>query len=251
MIVTKGAATSVPVFEQLQILHKMVRYWKLQDRAGRLMLRVDPHVALRVLGVLKIVMEPRGGGCWGSVVSDRAEWYARSDRSVIEAKVWNVDLKYREVDCFREFTLRHWIERKPYFLAKMLLERGETYMGVFSYCSKYNVEPWADTMWWFHIKLPKIDLGQLDFLLKECAAYIRWVDMEHSKAMSVVSRGRIAVEIAQAFCKGHHSQAVQLALALNTVEIMWKSPFVAAGLHRDLRKERQQERLVFRFSSFD
>ena len=33
-------------------------------------------------------MGPRGGVCWGRVVSDCAEWYARSDRSVVEAKVW-------------------------------------------------------------------------------------------------------------------------------------------------------------------
>ena len=122
-------------------------------------------------------------------------------------------------------------------------------MRVVIYCSKCNIEPWADIMWCFHIKLLKIYLGRLDLLLKQCATYINWVDMEHSKAMSVVSRGRIAVEIAQVFCKKHRSQAVQLALALNTVEIMWKSPSVAAGLHRELRKERQQERLAFRCSS--
>ena len=53
-----------------------------------------------------------------------------------------------------------------------------------------------------------------------CAAYVKWVDVEHQKSMSVVNRELLAVEIAQAFCEEHRSQAVQLALALNLMEVM-------------------------------
>ena len=66
------------------------------------------------------------------------------------------------------------------------------------------------------------------------------------KAMSVVNRGLVAVEVAQAYCEGHRSQAVQLALALNLIEVMWLQPSVAAGLQSELSRERQLERLSFK-----
>ena len=123
-------------------------------------------------------------------------------------------------------------------------------MRVISFCTRYDVKPCSNSLSWYCYdnNIPKIDLGRLGLLLEECAVYVKWVDMEHLKAMSVVNRGRIAVEIAQAYCEGHCSQAVQVALALNIVEVMWLQPSVATGLQRELRRERQLERLSYSLS---
>ena len=64
VIVSKGVNVSVLVFEQLQVLRKRVGYWKLHERAGRLVLRADPHVVSRVLGIFKVIMVPR---CYGEI----------------------------------------------------------------------------------------------------------------------------------------------------------------------------------------
>ena len=121
-------------------------------------------------------------------------------------------------------------------------------MGELRHCARYGEKPCGNILSWYcyanHI--PKIDLGCLGLLLEACAVYVKWVDTEHLKAMSVVNRGRIAMEIAQAYCEGHPSQAVQLALALNVVEDMWLQPSVAAGLQRVLRRDRQLERISYR-----
>ena len=55
------------------------------------------------------------------------------------------------------------------------------------------------------------------------------------------------MEISKAFCDGHRSQAVQLVLALNLVEVMWLQPVVAASMQRELRGERQLEKLSYQF----
>ena len=243
MIVFKGVDISVPVFEQLLVLCERIGYWKSHQRVGRLVLRVDLHVVLRVLGVFQVVFVSR---CYGEIVADGIEWYARSDPSVFDARVRDVDFKYRSFeDDGWAFTLRHWIEKKPYYLAEMVIERQEKHMGEIRHCMRYGNEPCINSLSWYGSAndIPKIDLGRLGLLLEECAVYVKWVDMEHLKAMSVVNRGLVAVEIAQAYCEGHRSQAVQLALALNLIEVMWLQPSVAAGLQRELRRERQLERL--------
>ena len=105
MVVLKDVDVSVPVFEQLQILRERARYWKLHERAGRLVLRVDPHIVLRVLVVFHIIYVPR---CYGEIVAAGIEWYARSDHSIAEARVWDIDLKYRTIkDYGGAYTLRH------------------------------------------------------------------------------------------------------------------------------------------------
>ena len=105
VIVSKGVNVSVLVFEQLQVLRKRVGYWKLHERAGRLVLRVDPHIVLRVLVVFHIIYVPR---CYGEIVAAGIEWYARSDHSIAEARVWDIDLKYRTIkDYGGAYTLRH------------------------------------------------------------------------------------------------------------------------------------------------
>ena len=108
------AATLVPVFEQLEILRKRVRYWKLQDREGKLMLKVDLHVASRVLDIPK----NREGDSWGSLIYDRDEWHDRDDFRVSEALFWNVDLDYMEGEYKGFRTLLCWIQRNPYSLEK-------------------------------------------------------------------------------------------------------------------------------------
>ena len=55
MSFSEGVDVSVPVFEQLQILRERVGYWKSHERAGRLVLRADPHVVSRVLGVFTVI----------------------------------------------------------------------------------------------------------------------------------------------------------------------------------------------------
>ena len=59
MSVSEGVDVSVPVFEQLQILRERVGYWKSHERAGRLVLRADPHGVSRVLGVFRVIWVPR------------------------------------------------------------------------------------------------------------------------------------------------------------------------------------------------
>ena len=92
MITSKGVE-SVPVFEQLQILRKRIGYWKSHERAGRLVLRVEPHVVSRLLGIHKVIMVPR---CYGEMVFAGIEWYARGDRSVVEEPVRDVDEKLQQ-----------------------------------------------------------------------------------------------------------------------------------------------------------
>ena len=202
-----------------------------------------------MLGVFQVVFVSR---CYGEIVADGIEWYARSDPSVFDARVRDVDYKYRTFeDSGWAFTLRHWIEDKPYYLAKMVLERGENYMFHVGYCTRRGIEPCIDySLSWYGYAndIPKIDLGRLGLLLEECAVYVQWVDMEHLKAMNVVNRELVAVELAQAYCEGHRSQAVQLALALNLIEVMWLQPSVGAGLQSELNKERKLERLSLRLS---
>ena len=133
----------------------------------------------------------------------------------------------------------------------MVLERGEKYIVQVGYCTRRGIEPCIDySLSWYDCAhaIPKIDLGRLGLLLKECAVYVKWVDMEHLKAIIVVDRGLVAAEIAQAYCEGYCSQAVQLALALNLIEVMWLQPSVAAGLQSELSRERQLERLSFKLS---
>ena len=106
------------------------------------MLRVDPYVVSRVLGVFKVVFVSR---CYGEIVVNSNEWYARSDPSVFDARVRDVGYKYRTFeDSGWAFTLRHWIENKPYYLAKMVLERGEKYMVQVGYCTRHGIEPCVD-----------------------------------------------------------------------------------------------------------
>ena len=72
MIAFKGVGVSMPVFEQLQILRERVGYWKSHERAGRLVLRADPHVVSRVFGVFKVIWVPRW---YEEIVFAGIEWY--------------------------------------------------------------------------------------------------------------------------------------------------------------------------------
>ena len=177
----------MPVFEQLQILRERIGYWKSHERAGRLVLRVEPHVVSRVLGIYKVIMVPR---CYGETVFAGIEWYVQGDRSVVGEPVRDVDEKYATRERYGcTYTLQHWIEKKPLCLAKMVLGRGEKYLREIRHCARNGVKPCGFILSWYCNEIPKIDLGRLELLLETCAAYVKWVDVEHLKAMRVVNRG--------------------------------------------------------------
>ena len=147
MSVSEGVDVSVPVFEQLQILRERVGYWKSHERAGRLVLRADPHGVSRVLGVFRVIWVPR---CYGEIVYAGIEWYAWDDSSVVDEPVRDVDEKYRTRENYGcTYTLRHWIENRPLFLAKMVLERGAKYMRELRRCARYGGQPCGNTLSWY------------------------------------------------------------------------------------------------------